>query len=121
MLYIQDNQRVTVWKAEESERGNFWNVQCSSSRLDKRDGSYKNTAWFARFVKDAAVKAKDLERGDRIVLKGASVAREGYEKDGETLYPKNASLTVYNFDWYKPDDGLDANPQVESEEEDFPF
>jgi len=129
MLNIDKEQRVTVWEVK--DKGSYTEVRMSSSRKDKRDDSYKNSNWsFVRFVGKAHEKAKaeNLERQDRIVLKGAGVSLEDYiDADGNKQYPKNSQITVFNWERLeKSGDPTDAPPRVESSHEeesaeDIPF
>ena len=127
MLYLNDNY-VTVWKAE--SKGKYYEIQMSSSRKDKKSGEYVNSGWsFVRFVAQAAEKAAKLERGDRIILKGAAFSRESYMKDNEKLWPKNPQLVVFNFEWVDEDRNTDSGetekedeaPVVEDEMDGLPF
>lgn len=122
MLNIEKGQRVTVWSVE--DKGNYSLVQMSSSRKDKTTNEYKNSGWsFVKFVGEAHKKAKSLNRQDRIVLKGASLSREPYTKDGETVYAKNAQLTVFDWGYQEENQNsnttdFDAVPNVTSYDED---
>lgn len=127
-LNIADGQRVTVWKVE--DKGNYGVVNCSSSRKDKRlegDKQWVNSSWgFARFVGKAHDKLGELERGTRIELEGATISLEPYQKDGETVYPKNAQLVVFDFNVLSKSEGgtvgFDKNPKVEETDDDsIPF
>lgn len=56
MLWIQENQRVTIWKVE--DKGKYSEVKFSSARKDKNSGDYKNSTWsFVRFVGEAHKKS----------------------------------------------------------------
>lgn len=129
MLNIADNQRVTVWTIE--NQGNYSLVQMSSSRKDKSSGEYKNSSWsYVRFVGEAHKKAGLLKRQDKILLKGAVLSKEPYEKNGETTSAKNPQITVFNWE-YQEDNrptvptgkDFDAPPSViyTEEEADNPF
>lgn len=126
-LNISDTQRVSVWNVEDKEK--FALVQMSSSRKDKQSGEYKNTSWsYVRFVGAAynKIATEGLQHGDRIVLKGATIAQEPYFVDGVKTYPKYPQITVFNWEHYVPDgaqtpSGIDTPPQVEEEDEGLPF
>jgi hypothetical protein len=130
-LNITDGQRVTVWKVE--DKNSYAVVNMSSSRKDKRIEDVKkqwvNSSWgFSRFVGKAYEKIGELRKGTRIELHGATIALEPYLKDGETQYPKNAQVVVFDFSVLStseggtPSVGMDKPPVVEDEDPDsIPF
>jgi hypothetical protein len=122
MIWFSPTQKVTVWKIEPKDK--FTEVQFSSSRKEQGEGGgWKNSSWsFVRFVGAAHTKAAGLQRQDRIVLTKAAMSKEPYEKDGETLYPKNPAMVVFDFDMADAPAGHnpDVPPQVEDEPE-LPF
>ena len=126
MLYVKD-QFATVWKTEEGQ-GNFSLVQMSTSRKDKKTGDYLNSSWgFVRFVAEAHDKIDLLSKGTRIVIKAMGISREPYvDKNGDTVYPKNPQMAVFNFELSEAQSGnkgvMDTAPQVgEDNPEDIPF
>jgi hypothetical protein len=122
MIYVQDDQWATVWEVE--DKGNYSEVKFSTSRKDKKSGEYINSSWaFTRFVGDAHKKASDLNRGDKIKLKGAGISREPYMKDGEKLWPKNPSIVVFNFEFAgdKAAKNSKSSDEEEPSAEQFPF
>jgi hypothetical protein len=122
MIWFSPTTRVTVWKVKSQEK--FTEVQFSSSRKEQGEGGeWKNSSWsFVRFVGKAHTKASNLQRKDRIVLTKAAMTKEPYEKDGETLYPKNPAMVVFDFDMVDVPAGNnpDVPPQVE-DDSDIPF
>jgi len=121
MLWIQENQRVTVWKVE--DKGKYSEVKFSSARKDKNSGDYKNSTWsFVRFVGEAHKKASTLKEKDRIELKGAGFSIEEYtDKEGNRAWPKNPSLVVFNFEKYVPEDSQPSeSPDIDEDEEEMP-
>ena len=126
-LNISDTQRVSVWTVEDHEK--FALVQMSSSRKDKQSNEYKNTSWsYVRFVGAAygKIATEGLKHGDRIILKGATIAQEPYMVDGVKTYPKYPQITVFNWEHFVPDgapasSGIDTPPQVEEDESGIPF
>jgi hypothetical protein len=126
-LNIADGQRVTVWKVE--EKGNYGLVQFSSSRKDKRIDDPKkqwiNSSWsFVRFVGKAHDKLGELDRNAKIELHGATLSKEPYEKDGETVYPAQPQLVVFDFSVPTSAEGgskeFDKAPEVQDEDS-IPF
>lgn len=119
MLWIQENQRVTVWKVE--DKGKYSEVKFSSARKDKTSGEYKNSTWsFVRFVGEAHKKASTLKEKDRIELKGAGFSIEEYtDKEGNRAWPKNPSLVVFNFEKYVPEESQEI-PESAPEDDEMP-
>lgn len=124
MLKIDETQRVRVSGLE--NKGEYTSVKVSSSRFNKQSNEYVYTDWFATFRKTAHDRAGELKEGSIIVLKSATIAREPYMKDGEKTWPKNANITVWDWDFYEAKEkdsskkGLDTPPVVEDTDE-FPF
>jgi hypothetical protein len=92
-------QSVTFWGIQE-DKGNYAVVKISSSRKDKKTEKYVNSSWYANFVGSAYEKLKELgiPEKTRIKISGATMKKEPYQQDGETLYPKFPTLTVFNFE-----------------------
>jgi len=108
-LNIAENQRVRIWEVE--DRDTYAIVKMGTSRKDKRDDSYKNSNWgFVRFVGKAYEKILDVEEKQQVWLKGATISLEPYEKDGETLYPKNPQIVVFNFVVDDPNEDEEEEP-----------
>ena len=124
MLNFSDTQRVKIWAIEKRDR--YALVRMGSSRKEKSSGDYKNSTWsFVRFVGNAFEKIDDLKERDTIVLKGAGISQEPYEKDGETRYPKNPQIVVFNWEPFVYEDGGQAQSNApivkSSEDEELPF
>ena len=125
MLNFSDTQRVKIWAIEKRDR--YALVRMGSSRKEKSSGDYKNSTWsFVRFVGIAFEKIDSLKERDTIVLKGAGISLEPYEKDGETRYPKNPQIVVFNWEPFVYEDsgtsgGGDAPIVASSDDEELPF
>lgn len=125
MINVADGQRCRVFEVE--DKGNYSLVKLSTWRKDKRSDKYVYSNWsYVRFVGKAHEKIdllNDLEVKNRIVLKGAGLAKEKYtDNTGQEVYPKFPQLTVFNFEMLEdqaPGTGYDRPPRVE--EDDFPF
>jgi hypothetical protein len=95
---------AVVWEWE--DKGKYALVKMGTSRKDKASGEYKNSNWsYVRFVGDAYkdIEGQDLQKKDRIIIRGGSFSREEYENtDGKRAWPKNAQITV--FKWEYPTD-----------------
>jgi hypothetical protein len=122
MIYVKGTTYATLWSIE--DKGTYSLVRMSTSRKDKNTGQYVNSNWsWVRFVKTAHEKLADVKVRDRITITSMSFSNEPYVKDGETCYPKNPSLVVFDFQTEAQDnsEGYDAAPQVEEETEASPF
>ena len=128
-INFDKTQRVRVWKVE--NKGKYGEVQFSSGRKDKRDDTYKNSSWsFVRFIWKAFDKLGALEtavanaggKGVTIVLTGAGMTKEPYEKGGETVYPQNPQLQVFDFEFFENEgSGSQEKAPELSPEDDIPF
>jgi hypothetical protein len=123
MIYIKD-QYAMIWKTE--DKGNYHLVSMSTSRKDKKSGNYKSSNWaFVRFVGDAHDKVATLPEKTRILIKAGGISKESYEQDGETKWPSNPNIVVFNFELPEKnsDTGkLDTPPVVEEDsDEELPF
>lgn len=135
-----ENQFGSVWKCKVEEKVALVNL--STSRKDN-DGGYLNSSWgdYVRFVGQARFKADALsqaviENGAnsdgrtrkpvRIkILKGTFSKESWVDSTGVTKYPKNPTITVFDFEFStppasQPSQAPDEVPQVTDEEE-FPF
>ena len=127
MLNFSNTQRVMVWDID--KRDNYALVRMGSSRKEKSSGDYKNSTWsFVRFVGNAFKKIDDLSIKDKIVLKGAGISLEPYvDKNGETQYPKNPQIVVFNWEPFSYEDGgqtsggANAPVVASSDDENLPF
>lgn len=101
MFYCKD-QRVKIWEIEDRET--YAVVRLSTSRMDKRDDSYKNSNWsFVKFVKDAYAKLmSEVKVGDMLSV-NCGISNEPYLKDNVKTYPKNPTIVVFNFSKYDPE------------------
>ena len=67
MIRTGSDTYFTIWSV--AEKDGKYTGKGSTSRKDNRDGSYINSNWNIKFVKDAAQKAAALNERDRIVVK----------------------------------------------------
>jgi len=130
-----ENQFASVWKCALEEKVALVNL--STSRKDK-GGDYVNSSWgdYVRFVGQARFKADGLsqavtangtdENGRtrkpvRVKILKATFSKEPWvDSTGETKYPKNPTMTVFDFEFSEPP-ANQAPPVEEADEEDFPF
>ena len=135
-----EGQYASVWKCAVEQ--NVALVNLSTSRKDK-DGGYVNSSWgdYVRFVGQARFKADALAQAVtangtnsdgrtrkpvRIrILKGTFSKESWIDSAGETKYPRNASMTVFDFEFSEPNQQVVETAQdaeVEAVDEDeFPF
>jgi hypothetical protein len=122
MIYFKDNY-AKVWKIK--DKGNYAQVQFSTSRKDKQSGEYLNSSWsFVNFVGDAYKKISNLSEGDRIVIKGGTISREPYMDATNTrVWPKYPKLTVFDWEPVKPREEVNQPDSSSSEDdnEEMPF
>ena len=131
-----ENQFASVWKCALEEKVALVNL--STSRKDK-DGGYINSSWgdFVRFVGQARFKADALsqaviangtdENGRtrkpvRLKILKATFSKEPWvDSAGETKYPKNPTITVFDFEFSAPPAEQAQDTPAEADEEEFPF
>lgn len=119
---------VKIWKV--TEKGNYAEVECSTSKKNRQTGKYEVdfSSKYVRFVGDAY--AKRPRDGEKVKIKSCGV-QNVYEKDGNKQYMKNPSFIVFDFerdgsDSYVPSeythDNADGFSDVTSaDEEGLPF
>jgi hypothetical protein len=103
MIWFSNKTYATIWNVKDKNK--FAEVRFSTSRKDpKNEGKYLNSTWsFVRFVSDAYKKSVDLSKKDKIIITKAGMSLEPYEdKEGNTQYPKNPALVVFDFDMNNP-------------------
>ena len=83
---------VKIWELEDN--GKYIQAKVGSSRKDKRDGTWINSNWFARFVGKCADQARVLSKGDRIMITNGTV-ESVYSKERQRAY---TSLTIFEFE-----------------------
>ena len=87
---------LTVWGV--ARRGNYLEVECSSSRKNPNTGNYE-TDFSSKFVKFVGKAANmGLKERDKIKLINCSV-QNVYEKNGQRIYTKNPQYTVFEFEY----------------------
>ena len=129
-LQYASDQRVRVWEVK--GKGNYSEIQFSSGRKDKRDGSYKNSPRsFVRLVWKAHEKANQLAslveqaggKGVTIVLSNASESNEPYrDKDDKPAYPKSPQITIFDFEFFENEgSGSQEKAPELPPEDDIPF
>jgi len=99
MLYATSDSRVTVWDVVYEE--NFANIRMSTSRKDKRNDTWVSSNFsFVKFVGDAFKKSKALKQKDKITNLRFAIQMESYiDKNGKSVYPQNAKIIVFDFDF----------------------
>jgi hypothetical protein len=121
-LWLSGEQRVKVNKIVE-EKDNFTVAHLSSSRKDGEKYVYSDWG-FVRFVGGAhKYFSSNVSEKDVLTLKKAYFTKESYEKDGETLRPKNPQLVVFECEVYRSGGNKSsAKKSVEvPPEDDIPF
>lgn len=124
-INISKGQYATVWKVE--DKGNYAVVRIGTSRKDKRTNEYKNSNWsFVRFVGDAYKKILEYEDTERlrIQIEGGTISLEPYvDSAGETAYPKNPQITIFNFKLPEDTGVMDTPPAVNdsNDDDELPF
>lgn len=83
---------VTIWQPE--DKRNYVQARLSSSRKDKRNNTWVNSNWFARFVGDCARRAADLEERDKIIITNGTVENV-YDKEKNRTW---LNVTVFDFE-----------------------
>lgn len=102
MIYAKSESYFTVWRGDIKDKYGEFNL--SSSRKDKRDGTYKNSNWsFVRFVGDAFEKCKSIRERDRITNVTFSLEWEPYTNNmGEKVYAKSPRMVIFDFEVAAP-------------------
>lgn len=103
------------------DKGNFHEVSMTTSRKDKEEGYIPSYWGFTRFVGHAHNKIAQTEIGDRgvriLILSGQSKYESFVDNQGEKRYPKNASTTIFDFDFV----GQPSSPQADDDPEYAPI
>jgi hypothetical protein len=122
MIYFKDTY-AKVWKIE--DKGNYAQVQFSTSRKDKKSGEYLNSSWsFVNFVGDAYKKIGELSEGDRILIKSGNISKESYmNTNNEKTWPKYPKLAVFDWEPVKPreESNQPESSPDENDNEEMPF
>lgn len=120
--------------------GKYSLIKARTARKDKQ-GEYHNSVWnFIRFVGKAHAKIDQLEyelnasgdtfengdsmKGVWIELLQWGLQNESYEVNGETRYPKNYTIVVFDWDFPDKDGSGYKPPEVEEddlEDDELPF
>ena len=84
MVFVNNKIFAKVWNADPKEK--YTDLRISTSEKVEKDGntSYINSNWFAKAVGKAHNQAKNLKKGDSVVITKAKLSNEPYEKDGQT-------------------------------------
>ena len=115
-------------------------VKLRTARKDKKADKWVNSVFsFVRFTMNAheeidslieeinsceKFEEGDAKKGIPIILKSVSLGNEPYKKDGNTLYPKNYQITVWDWDFgegYEKSVNNEQPDEQPSENEEFPF
>lgn len=89
------NVRMKVWKVEKNDK--FTKVQVSTSRKDKNNDTWVNSAWFGTLLGKAHGAANNLKEKDTIYATGSLEMKE-YEKDGKKTYTPNMIIFEWAFE-----------------------
>ena len=119
MVLVTGNKIYSkIWKIDKKEK--YADLRISTSEKVEKDGKndYINSNWFARAVGKAHNQAKNLNKGDSVVITKAKLSNEPYEKDGQK---KSAfKFVVLEFESKEETKAPEANNASDSEE-DLPF
>ena len=117
MIRTGSDTYFTIWSI--NEKDGVYTGRGSTGRKDNRDGSYINSSWNLRFVKDAAEKAATLNERDRIVVKPGDMSIESryLQPTGDKKGTQFTSVTIFNFEL--PEDKPKTKEQADSDE--LPF
>lgn len=83
---------VKVWETE--DKGRYVQAKLGTSRKDRRDDTYINSGWMARFVGDCVGLAKTLTKGDKITITKGTI-ESVYDKEKQKTW---TTLTVFEFE-----------------------
>lgn len=103
-FWIQERKAmVTKFKSGENMKheGKVTTASLSTSEKDmQNEGKFVYSNWpYTRFVGKAhQYMLENVKDGDLIVVKSGKFSRSPYKKDGETVYPKNDTLTVFDVE-----------------------
>lgn len=115
MIFFQDVY-ATVWETYNQRK--YVGARISTGTKN-RDGSYKNSYWYARFVGDCVDLARTLTHKERIkILKGA--VETSYNKDKKQSY---TTVVIFDFEGVgrKDDKSINENFTPVEEEVELPF
>ena len=118
MVFVNNKIFAKVWNVEVKDK--YTELRISTSEKVEKDGKndYINSNWFARAVGKAHNQAKNLNKGDSVVITKAKLSNEPYEKDGQK---KSAfKFVVLEFESKEETKAPEANNASDSEE-DLPF
>jgi hypothetical protein len=100
-----------IWMAETYaklwevvDRGKYAEARLSTSAKDRETGAYKNSNWsFVRFVGKAYDKVMEIANDEKLprvkLTKGAFTNESWVDDKGETHYPKNPKLVIFDFEF----------------------
>jgi hypothetical protein len=92
------DQTATVWSVE--SKGTYAIVALSTSRKDKKTEEYVNSNWkFCKFVGKAFEGIEDVPEKTRIIIKSGLIEHAPYMKDGEKVWAKNPSITIFAWEF----------------------
>lgn len=104
-----------VWEIE--DKGKYFQAKVSSSRKDKRDDTWINSNWFARFVGKCTDQARALGKGDRIIITNGTV-ESVYDKEKQRVY---TNLTIFEFEQDTPQQPQEPEYTEVDNSDELPF
>jgi hypothetical protein len=139
MLNFYDcKAKANVVKVE--KKSGYSVLKLRTARKDKKTDKWINSTFsFVRFVMTAhdeidsliaevntceKFDSGDAKKGIPIILKSVSFGNEPYEKNGETVYPKNYQISVFSWDFGEGYEKVSNNEQPDEsshENDEFPF
>jgi hypothetical protein len=93
---------------ETEDKGRYVQAKLGTSRKDKRDDTYINSNWMARFVGDCVGLAKTLSKGDKITINKGSI-ESVYDKEKQRTW---TTVTVFEFEVDGESKGIDFSKHV---------
>jgi len=115
----RENFRARIKKVDRKEK--YSDVTITTGRYDKNKEQWYNSTWFARFLGDAHKSVVGMKEKDIVVCSGM-FTREPWDKDGETQWPKDAQLLVFQCEPYmKQESTQEKDEDDELDPDDIPF
>lgn len=98
MIRTGSDTYFTIWSV--TEKDGKYTGKGSTARKDNRDGSYINSNWNIKFVKDAAQKVATIKERDKIVVKPGDMNVESVflPASGDRKGTQYTSVTIFNFE-----------------------
>ena len=117
MVFVTNKIFAKVWNVEAKEK--YTDLRISTSEKVEKDGntSYINSNWFVRAVGKANNQAKNLNKGDNVVITKAKLSNEPYEKDGQ----KRSAFKFVVLEFESKEDTKATNVVDDDSDESLPF